>query len=231
MIDNKKIHLFDDPNRWAGEATFSVENDNVKIGGYQKYIITKNDIQSIDDNTTSNYKFEMLLPHIKDVMNKSVLDLGCANGMHMFLSLYSGASEVVGVDMDPNYCDVVQKVIDHYNFDNVNIINDNVVNYDKKSDVVIALALVHWIYSCTSFFGSMDKTVKWLRDRTNDTLIVEWTDPDDVAIQFLNHTEFNKEYLEEEYSEDNFLKALNKYFDDINFICEYRSTRRIYICK
>ena len=202
MIDNKKIYLFDNPNRWAGEATFSVENDNVKIGGYQKYIITKNDIQSIDDNTTSNYKFEMLLPHIKDVM-----------------------------DMDSNYCDVVQKVIDHYNFDNVNIINDNVVNYDKKADVVIALALVHWIYSCTSFFGSMDKTVKWLKDRTNDSLIVEWTDPDDVAIQFLNHTEFNKEYLEEEYSEDNFLKALNKYFDDINFICEYRSTRRIYICK
>ena len=202
MRDNKKIYLFDNPNRWAGEATFSVENDNVKIGGYQKYIITKNDIQSIDDNTTSNYKFEMLLPHIKDVM-----------------------------DMDSNYCDVVQKVIDHYNFDNVNIINDNVVNYDKKADVVIALALVHWIYSCTSFFGSMDKTVKWLKDRTNDSLIVEWTDPDDVAIQFLNHTEFNKEYLEEEYSEDNFLKALNKYFDDINFICEYRSTRRIYICK
>ena len=116
---DKNLFIFDDPNKWAGEATFLIDGDDVIIEGYQKYKISDGEIQSIDDNITSNKKFEMLLPYIMDAKHKSVLDLGCSNGMYMFLSLYSGANHVVGVDMDSNYCDVVQKVINHFNFNNI----------------------------------------------------------------------------------------------------------------
>ena len=37
--------------------------------------------------------------------------------------------------------------------------NDNIDNYNDSADIVNALSIIHWIYSCTSIFGSMENMI------------------------------------------------------------------------
>ena len=40
---DKNLFIFDDPNKWAGEATFLIDGDDVIIEGYQKFVYPNND--------------------------------------------------------------------------------------------------------------------------------------------------------------------------------------------
>ncbi len=53
---------------------------------------------------------------------------------------------------------------------------------------MFALALIHWIYSCTYAFGSLDEAVSFLKKLTKQSLFIEWIDPSDSAIEFFKHT-------------------------------------------
>ncbi|NVK32068.1 MAG: tRNA 5-methoxyuridine(34)/uridine 5-oxyacetic acid(34) synthase CmoB [Gammaproteobacteria bacterium] len=54
----------------------------------------------VDTEWRSDWKWDRLLPHI-DVIGKSVLDVGCGNGYHMWRALQAGASWCLGVDPSP----------------------------------------------------------------------------------------------------------------------------------
>lgn len=52
----------------------------------------------IDTEWRSDWKWDRLLPHISDLTNRTVLDVGCGNGYHMWRMLGAGARQVYGID-------------------------------------------------------------------------------------------------------------------------------------
>ena len=52
----------------------------------------------IDTEWRSDWKWDRLVPHISDLTNRTVLDVGCGNGYHMWRMLGAGARQVWGID-------------------------------------------------------------------------------------------------------------------------------------
>ncbi|MGF1756803.1 tRNA 5-methoxyuridine(34)/uridine 5-oxyacetic acid(34) synthase CmoB [Photobacterium sagamiensis] len=52
----------------------------------------------IDTEWRSDWKWDRLLPHISPLKGRSVLDVGCGNGYHMWRMLGEGAELTVGID-------------------------------------------------------------------------------------------------------------------------------------
>lgn len=65
-------------------------------------------VHNIDIETEwrSDWKWDRLLPHISDLTNRHVLDVGCGNGYHMWRMLGAGARFCVGID--PSHLFLVQ---------------------------------------------------------------------------------------------------------------------------
>ncbi|NLS11288.1 tRNA 5-methoxyuridine(34)/uridine 5-oxyacetic acid(34) synthase CmoB [Vibrio sp. SM6] len=60
----------------------------------------------IDTEWRSDWKWDRLLPHIMPLHNRSVLDVGCGNGYHMWRMLGEGARLCVGID--PSHLFLIQ---------------------------------------------------------------------------------------------------------------------------
>ncbi|PSU51513.1 tRNA 5-methoxyuridine(34)/uridine 5-oxyacetic acid(34) synthase CmoB [Photobacterium frigidiphilum] len=52
----------------------------------------------IDTEWRSDWKWDRVLPHISPLQGRSVLDVGCGNGYHMWRMLGEGAALTVGID-------------------------------------------------------------------------------------------------------------------------------------
>ena len=57
----------------------------------------------IDTEWRSDWKWNRLLPHISNLKNRTVLDVGCGNGYHCFRMFGGGARRVVGIDPSPRF--------------------------------------------------------------------------------------------------------------------------------
>lgn len=57
-------------------------------------------IHGVDINTEwrSDWKWDRVIPHIADLKDKQVLDVGCGSGYHMWRMLGQGARSVIGID-------------------------------------------------------------------------------------------------------------------------------------
>ena len=116
---------------------------------------------------------------------------------------------------------------------NVSCENINVVDYKTPADTVFAFAIIHWIYSCSGFLGSLENVVKHLKSITNKCLYVEWIDPSDDCISaMLHHIDFNKDLTKQDYNKDNFVKYLQDNFSSISYlgVSKQSGTREIYRC-
>ncbi len=60
----------------------------------------------IDTEWRSDWKWDRLLPHISPLINRTVLDVGCGNGYHMWRMLGEGARLCVGID--PSHLFLIQ---------------------------------------------------------------------------------------------------------------------------
>lgn len=60
----------------------------------------------IDTEWRSDWKWDRVLPHISPLKNRSVLDVGCGNGYHMWRMLGEGARLTVGID--PSHLFLIQ---------------------------------------------------------------------------------------------------------------------------
>ena len=70
--------------------------------------------------------------------------------------------------MDPQCRTIVTKVAEHLHYQGLKLVNANLQEYNQPADVVLALALVHWVYSCTANFGSLDAVIAWLASDASD---------------------------------------------------------------
>ena len=60
----------------------------------------------IETEWRSDWKWDCVLPHISDLKHRSVLDVGCGNGYHMWRMLGAGARLCVGID--PSHLFLIQ---------------------------------------------------------------------------------------------------------------------------
>lgn len=67
----------------------------------------------IDTEWRSDWKWDRVLPHIADLKDRLVLDVGCGNGYHCWRMLGAGARRVIGIDPSPRF--VVQfQMVKHF---------------------------------------------------------------------------------------------------------------------
>ena len=67
----------------------------------------------IDTEWRSDWKWRRLAPHISDLSNRKVLDVGCGSGYHCWRILGNGANHVVGIDPSMRFL-VQHLAIQHY---------------------------------------------------------------------------------------------------------------------
>ncbi len=53
---------------------------------------------AIDTEWRSDWKWQRVLPHLSPLNNRTILDIGCGSGYHMWRMLGEGAKHVVGID-------------------------------------------------------------------------------------------------------------------------------------
>lgn len=218
------MNLCKTPNQHAQKPSLNINGDEIFVGGYGNYTI-KNGILFY-----SSKKFDSIKPYLM-VDNKKIVDLGCANGLFsVFSALHHKLNKVISVDIDQTHLDIVKSISENLNL-NIETRLENVELFNDEVDITIALALIHWIYSCTSDkFGSLDKIIEWFSSFTKEYLIIEWVDaPNDTNVNFFKHTEYNRDIITEAYTKENFDDALKKYFNCVELVCDVNKFRKIYI--
>jgi GT2 family glycosyltransferase/serine/threonine protein kinase len=198
--------------------------------GYQEFTLTRHTISVSHQDEPLRLKRELLAElftpaHLTD---RTVLDLGANSGFYSFWSLQCGAREAVAVDIDEEYLGNVRSARDHLGFDDLRVVESNVSDWHEAADIVVSLALVHWLYTCTATMGSLAKVVEFLSSLTDYLLIVEWIEPNDPAIEFFNHLDWNPDYVEEPYTLSNFEQALKANFARVEIVGDISPTRKLY---
>ena len=206
----------------------SINHNNITVSGYQSFIIYDDKI--IYKSKVKKYKIlEQLIDKFK-FNCKSITDIGCSNGLVSFISSQKGYN-VLALDHDVECINVMNRIITHFNINNIickKFSFGNKINI--KSDILIMLALIHWIYSCTALYGNFDKIFQYLSQYVNKYLLVEWICPNDTAICEFKHLNFNKQIHEEVYNIKNFENSLKKNIGRIvDKILIDKNTRFLYI--
>lgn len=218
------------PNKFARSPKIELRDDSCIFHGYQEFVLRRDSIWVLTEDQTLQKKKELLSPYFtpRYLSHRTVLDLGANAGFFCFWALQTGARKVIALDMDEEYLRMIEKARDKLGFSSLELVSTNVIDCEKPTEVVFALALVHWIYSCTTVFGSLDSTLQKLAQLTEYMLIVEWVDPADPAINFFGHLNWNKDLIREAYTLEAFESGLAHHFARYQLIGNVSPTRRLY---
>ena len=212
------------PNKFAGKAKLIRTAEGFQVKGYQSYRVENHKVIP----GKSHKQWWLLRPFFKSDMG-SVLDLGANGGLYSVAAKYAGVSTVCAVEMDPVYCDMLREISGLVG--GIDVHRSKVESWMQSGDTTLALALVHWLYSCTAKFGSLDEVVGHLRKLTRKQLFVEWVDPKDSRISRHGHIKFNKNCITAPYDRKHFLRAMAKHFDRCDLLGDTRKTRQLYIAR
>ena len=221
--------LCDQPNRHARPASLATD-DPLAVHGYQEYQISATTISpSLDDRALCRKRAlveRFFAPPF--LAGKTVLDLGANGGFFSFWAHQNGAACVRALEMDGPYLRLMRAVQELLGFDRLQVVQGKVQDWREPADVVLGFALVHWLYSCTATYGSLDAVIHKLAVLTRSVLLVEWVDPHDEAIRFFDHLGWNPACIRDTYSLEAFEQALRRYFGHVEILGEVTPTRRLY---
>jgi hypothetical protein len=203
------------------------------VAGYQSYTAFPHAVIPDPKDQSLSRKQHLLAPYFTShlLRQRTILDLGANNAFFSLWGLHSGAAAATAVDMDPQCHTLVSRVAGHLNIRNLRFVEANIQEWNEPADVVLALALVHWVYSCTADFGSLDAVIAWLASLSRHALIVEWIAPQDSAIANHHHTDFNPQSHHQPYSYGAFRAALAKYFPSVTYLGHVTDTRPLFLAK
>lgn len=200
------------------------------VGGYQKFSITKTQVIPISYASKFMYISKFLTAN--KATCSTIADIGASTGIVCFMANLIGYKTCYALDHDKDCLKIVQDIKDHFS------IKEGIIEKEysfgdqiEPVDIVIACALIHWVFSCTTLWGSFDKIIGYLRKCTKKILLIEWVDATDVAVRAFKHTSFNKGIIKEAYTRGNFIKSLQKHFAKVEKTFTIRATREIFICK
>ncbi|OEE36576.1 tRNA 5-methoxyuridine(34)/uridine 5-oxyacetic acid(34) synthase CmoB [Vibrio genomosp. F10 str. ZF-129] len=104
-IDLKELVSLSNQTPLSQGETKKLENLLKTFHPWRKGPYTVHDIH-IDTEWRSDWKWDRVLPHISPLKNRSVLDVGCGNGYHMWRMLGEQARLCIGID--PSHLFLVQ---------------------------------------------------------------------------------------------------------------------------
>lgn len=229
------MSIYKNPNRQGSNGSQSevprltIKENKCFVKGYQNFSLTKD---SLDIPMRYMKKFMYIRTFLNQHRHtcKTVADIGASNGLISFLAAQKGYTRVFALDHDKECINIMKQIKTHFNFGNLYVVDYSFGNRIQISDIVIACALIHWIYSCTSMYGNFNSIIEYLCKITSKFLLIEWVDPEDGAIKAFKHTSFNKNIITEEYNKTNFLKSLNNHFDNVQKVVSINKTRELYFC-
>ena len=220
-----------DPNKYARPASLEFEDGSAVFHGYQEFVLTKNSLAVSEQDPGLQKKRDLLAPFFRAnyLSHRTLLDLGANAGFFSFWALQNEADKAVALDMDERYLTIMKDAARKLGFDRLEVVRANFSEWDKPSDIVLALAFVHWVYSCTALFGSLNSIITRLAELTRYMLLIEWVDPEDPAIGFFHHTDWNRGSIREPYTRTAFEAALTRHFARHQSFAEVSPTRRLYV--
>ena len=177
MIIKKLINLFinknklcSNPNKHAPNPSMKMVLGYIEVDGYQQYKINKTTIIPGKFSYDLEKKASILEKYYTKnfIEHKTFLDLGAACGYFTFTALQNGCKHATAIDIDDNHLQIIRDISNKYNMNNITIISDNINNYNGPADIVNALSIIHWIYSCTSIFGGMQNMIQFLKKITTE---------------------------------------------------------------
>jgi len=220
-----------DPNKYARPASLEFQDGSAVFHGYQEYVLTKDSLAVSGEDPGLQKKHDLLAHFFqaKYLGHRTVLDLGANAGFFSFWALQNGADKAVALDMDETYLTIMENAARKLGFDRLEVVRANFSEWNKPSDIVLALALVHWVYSCTALFGSLDSIITRLAELTRYMLLIEWVDPEDPAIGFFHHIDWNRGSIRGPYTRVAFEASLARHFARHQSVAEVSPTRRLYV--
>ncbi len=223
------VRLWEDPNRFARPAGIELGTPLV-IHGYQEYRLSPQEVVPSPEDPALERKRALVERHFRPeiLSGKSVLDLGANGGFFSFWARQQEAAEVIALDMDDTYLRLVRAAQERVGLDRIRTVHGKVQDWHEPADMVLAFALVHWLYSCTAAYGSLDAVVAKLSSLTRQLLIVEWVEPDDPAVQFFRHTNWNPAIARGPYERKAFEDALDRHFPRVERLGEVSPTRILF---
>lgn len=129
----------------------------------------------LDTEWRSDWKWDRLLPHIEPLHGRTVLDVGCGSGYHMWRMLGEGAELVVGVD--PSQLFLVQfQAIKHFYPDNrIHLLPIGVEQLPKLKafDTVFSMGVLYHRRSPMDFLQQLKDQLRPGGELVLETLVVE----------------------------------------------------------
>ena|GEM_PF-3585338 len=181
----------------------------------------------LDDYLTSRAKLLRRFFSPAHLLNRSFLDLGANAGFFSLWAARNGA-QVTSVDMDAQYLELLRSLAS-FRESPIRIQQSSAENVTEPADVVNALALVHWLFSCTASFGTLERVVDFLAGLTREMLFIEWIDPADAAIQRFGHTSYDSAAVEGAYTREVFLNALRARFPKLYRLGQSKPNRELFV--
>ena len=210
---------YKDPKRKIGsqsETPEIIEKEGVLIiKGYQEFNICLKTLEiELVSKPTKFLYISQLLKEMNEKYNcNSICDIGCNSGLVSILSHQHNFKKILSLDHDPEYIMTLRAIKNACSLVNI---NEKVFSFGDKIednfDIIFCGALLHWIFSLTAQFRNFDAITQYLSNSTNRFLLIEWIDPEDGAIQTLQHLTINKSKDDEHYSCENFEKSICKIF-------------------
>ncbi len=226
----EKTGLWSQPNKFARAPGIEL-GKGISIHGYQEFKIQDGVVSPLPLDAPLRCKRHLAAPYFSPEFlgGKTLLDIGANGGFFSFWACQAGASQVVSLDMDETYLGLIRKAQAHLGWQKIRPVNCYVQDWEEPADVVLAFAMIHWLYSCTANFGSLEAVVAKLATLTRELLLIEWVAPEDSAITFFKHIDWNADKVKGPYGQEAFEAALRQHFARVAILGDTSPTRTLYV--
>jgi tRNA (mo5U34)-methyltransferase len=129
----------------------------------------------VDTEWRSDFKWDRLLPHISDLSNRYVLDVGCGSGYHLWRMQGAGAKFVVGIDPTQLFLAQFWAVQHFMQNPNVNLLPLGIDDLPelKTFDTVFSMGVLYHRKSPMDFLQQLKRQLAPGGELVLETLIIE----------------------------------------------------------
>lgn len=129
----------------------------------------------VDTEWRSDFKWDRLAPHISNLENRYVLDIGCGSGYHLWRMRGAGAKFVVGIDPTQLFLTQFQAVQHFIKDDNVNLLPLGVEQLPELNafDTVFSMGVLYHRKSPIDFLYQLKSQLVKGGELVLETLIVD----------------------------------------------------------
>ncbi len=129
----------------------------------------------VDTEWRSDFKWDRLLPHISDLTNRYVLDVGCGSGYHLWRMKGAGAKFVVGIDPTQLFLAQFWAVQHFMQNPDVNLLPLGIDDLPelKTFDTVFSMGVLYHRKSPMDFLQQLKKQLAPGGELVLETLIIE----------------------------------------------------------